>query len=316
MTRAGSRVLSVFTNALSARVLRTHTDGPLSPRELEEALGWAPQSSLRAAVAKLSDLGALARIDRSESSPGKTTELTVAGRELLPVSAELGRWLQGAPDGPIPLDDAAAQGIVRVLTTAWDAAIVRSLAERPQTLLELNAANAHLNYPALKRRLAKLRSTHLASPARTDAGMAYGASDWLRRAVVPFLLAARWEREHDASAEPISQVEIEAALLLALPLVDLSSTASGACALAVLMPDDRAGRRREVSGVSVEIVRGAITAYGVDAATAPPTWALGAIDAWLETLIDGNSSALRVGGAKPRLAQGLVNALHTDLYRS
>lgn len=316
MVRAGSRALSIFTNALNARVLHAHADGPLRPGELEEALGWAPQSSLRAAVGKLCDLGTLVRHGRAEGSAGAATELTAAGRELLPVADALEHWLQSAPGGPIPPDDAAAHGIVRTLTAAWDSTVVRALAERPLTLTELSAAISNLNYPALKRRLGKLRSTHLVTPMPTDNGTAYAASEWLRRAVIPLAVAGRWERKHDADAEPISRVEVEAAFLLALALVRLPTRATGACALAVLTSEDGPKSKRQVAGVAVEAKQGAIVSCKVATTTTQATWALGNIDAWLEVVIDGHPNALRVSGAKPQLARSIIKALHINLLRS
>ncbi|HXS48165.1 MAG TPA: hypothetical protein VN756_11985, partial [Solirubrobacterales bacterium] len=190
--RAGSRALSIFTNALNARVLHAHAEGPLIPAELEEALGWAPQSSLRATVGKMCEIGALSRVDGGTGLVGAAHELTAGGRELLPVADALEGWLADGPSGRTPLDDPAAHGLVRALTAGWDSTIVRALAERPQTLIELSAGINELNYPALKRRLVKLRSTHLVTPIVTEAGTAYAASEWLRRGIVPLTLAERW----------------------------------------------------------------------------------------------------------------------------
>lgn len=311
---AASRSLSVFTSALSARVLYAFVAGPLTSGELEESLGWAPQSSLRASIAKLTELGALART-AAEQPYGAPLELTPAGRELLPVAAALERWLAASPGGPISLEDPAAQGVVRVLTTGWDSGVVRALAERPQSLVELNSAISGLNYPALKRRLAKLRSTNLVVPARTASGSGYEASEWLRRAVVPLTLAGRWERRHDTGEQPIAHTEVEAAFMLALPIARLPARASGACALAVLTSEKRAKSKRSVAGVALELKEGEVVSCSTDAAGRQPTWALGTIDAWLEAVVDGRTDALRASGAKPTLARGIVKALHADLFR-
>lgn len=316
MVRAGSRALSIFTSTLNARVLHAHADRPLRIGELEQQLGWAPQSSLRAAIGKLCDLGALTRHEPGEGSSGAATELTAAGCELLPVAEALEHWLRLSPDGPVPLEDDAAHGIVRTLTAAWDSTVVRALAERPLTLTELSAGISDLNYPALKRRLAKLRSTHLVTPVLTESGSAYAATDWLRRAVVPLAVAGRWELEHDVDAEPISRIEVEAAFLLALPLVELSGRSTGACALAVLTSDDGASSKQQVAGVAVEVKQGTIVTCRMDTATTQPTWALGTADAWLEAVVDGNPNTLRISGAKPRLARSIVKALHAGLLRS
>lgn len=315
MVRAGSRTLSIFTNALNARVLHAHADGSRTPRELEETLGWAPQSSLRAAVAKLSALGAIDRAGGEGGSPGAPTELTAAGRELLPVASALEKWLQNAPGGPVPLEDPAAQGIVRVLTAGWDSTMIRALAEQPQSLIALSASISELNYPALKRRLGKLRTTRLIAPIEHEDGAAYVATDWLRQAVLPLTLAGRWERKHDHDAQPISQIEVEAAFLLALPLIELQGRSTGACALAVLMSEESRSKR-SLASVSVDVKQGAIASYDTNRGTNEPTWALGTIDAWLDALVEGRKGVLRIGGAKPRIAESIVKGLHIALFRS
>jgi DNA-binding HxlR family transcriptional regulator len=312
---AASRSLSIFTSALSARVLYAFAEGPLTSGELEETLGWAPQSSLRASIAKLIELGALARTATDQRSQGAPLELTEAGQELLPVVTALERWLADSPAGPISIEDPAAQGIVRTLTAGWDSTVVRVLAERPHSLIELSATISALNYPTLKRRLAKLRSTQLVVPVQTASGRAYEASEWLRRAVVPLTVAGRWERRHEAG-QPIAHTEVEAAFMLALPLARLPARASGTCGLAVLTSEEGDDSKRGVAGVALEVSEGEIVSCSADAAGGQPTWALGTVNAWHDALLDGRAGALRVSGAKPRLANGIVKALHTALFRA
>jgi len=318
VVRAGSRALSFFAHPLNARILRAHVAGPLRPGELDEAIGWAAQSSLRAAVGRMCEIGTLARVELDDPGLTVVTELTAAGRELLPVASALEQWLQQAPDGPVELDDPAAHGIVKVLTAGWDSAMVRALAERPMTLTELNDEIPHLTYPALKRRLAKLRATRLVSSAENGKAATHQATEWLRHAVVPLSVAGRWELLHDPAAKPISRVEVEAAFLLTLPLVDVpSKRLSGSCTLAVLVTEDDEPSAPEpsVAGVAVEVRRGAIVSYDpAGTSAAPMTWALGTPAAWFEALIAGCDESLRVSGAKPRLAKGIVDGLRETLF--
>lgn len=314
--RAGSKSLSIFSYSLNADVLRAHADGPLRSCELEEKIGWAPQSSLRSAAVKLCDIGALGRLGPLDGAQSAATELTEAGRELLPVAAVLERWLQLAPGGPLPLESAAARGIVRVLTAGWDSTMVRTMAERPLTLNEMSAGIPELSYPALKRRLAKLRSTRLVTPVSQDKGTAYSATDWLRLAVVPLAVAGQWERRHDPEAEPISRMEVEAAFLLTLPFVELAAGTSGSCTLAVLTSDDRLADDPEVAGVAVAVEDGKVASCASESSSTPTTWALGTTNAWLDAVIDGDAVGLRASGAKPSLAQEIVTSLHERLFRT
>ncbi|HEX8690621.1 MAG TPA: winged helix-turn-helix domain-containing protein, partial [Solirubrobacterales bacterium] len=234
--RVGSRALSVFTRVLNARILRAHVAGPLSSKQLEQELGWAPKASLRVATVGLCEVGALLRSEPHGARQGTVTELTPAGADLLALADVLERWLANSPFGPIPLPDTAARGAVRALAAGWDAAIVGAVAERPRTLAELSAEISGHSYPGLKRRLAKLRAANLVTlvPDGKRSPM-HAATQWLRCAVGPLSVAGRWELQHArASARPMTRREIEAKFLLALPLVELPEDTSGSCVLAAL----------------------------------------------------------------------------------
>jgi DNA-binding HxlR family transcriptional regulator len=305
----------MFGNPLNEHILQVHRGGPLSHRELEQSLGWAPQSSLRAAVTRLSAIGAIRRAETNMGSSASPTELTEAGWELLPIADALRQWLRDSAGDPVTLDDAPAQGILRVLAAGWDSMLIRALAERPLTLVELSAKISDHSYPALKRRLVKLRSTQLVTPVGTGNVTRYAVTGWLARAVVPLALAARWERVHDSQAQPISRVDMEAALLLALQAATLPAQCSGICALAVVTESDRAHETPRIAGVVIEAKKGEIVSRrtGAQVAGSQPTWVLGSIDAWLEALIDGTQQGLRYGGKKSRLATSVVRSLHTTV---
>jgi DNA-binding HxlR family transcriptional regulator len=312
--RAGSQALGVFAKQLTARVLRIHAEGPLCPSELEERIGWAPGTSLRTAAGTLRQLGALARVAPQNGGRATAVELTAAGRELLLVADALEHWLLSAPGGPIPLDSTAGRGTVKVLTAGWDSTIVMALAERPLSLTELNDAIVNTNYPALKRRISKLRSTSLISPIGKGKGTTYVATDWLRRAIAPIVIAGRWERKHDPGFERVTRGEAESAFMLTLPLVgELSSDASGTCALTVLAAEAGDGLPGEVGGVAVAVDEGKIAAFSPNTALAPTTWALGTADAWFEAVIEGHPEALDIRGSQPELPLGIVEAIHTIL---
>jgi hypothetical protein len=110
-------------------------------------------------------------------------------------------------------------------------------------------------------------------------------------------------------------MDVVAAFMLALPLVQLSAGADGACALAVLSLDERNDSKRSVAGVALELREGEVVSCSADAAGEQPTWALGTVDTWLEALAGGHASSLRVSGAKPSLPGDIVKALHDDLFR-
>lgn len=309
--RAGSRALSIFTYTLNAGVLRAHADGPLRSCELEDAIGWAPSSSLRAAVSNLCERDALTKIELGDAC---ATELTRAGRKLLPVANALELWLRRAPGGPVALDHPAANGIVRVLTSGWDSAVVRTIAERPLSLAELSACLPRLSYPSLKRRLAKLRKIGLVTPVGNGRVAAYEPGRWLRQAIAPLAIASRWELRNTDIAEPITKTEVEASFMLVLPLITFPAHVGGTCTLAVMTGDGEGEAGVDVTGVRVEVRNGEIVSFAYDSTTKPATWALGSGQDWLEATIDGNCLPLRLGGAKPELAAGLAEGIHDALF--
>jgi len=315
--RAGSRGLSIFTYALNARILRAHADRELRSSDLEEIIGWAPQTSLRAAVSNLCDLNVLVKQESDGTSKFVSTELTAAGHDLLLVADRLERWLMGAPFGAIALDSAAAAGAVRALIAGWDAKVIRVLAERPLTLTELSAEIEEVSYPAIERRLARLRSTNLIRPIESKGkGKPYAVTDWLRHSIGPLSAAGRWERRHMPNeAAPISGMEVEAAFLLSVPLVEFSLDSTGTCALAVLTsPGVDDGEEREVAGITLGVKEGKVVSCVSAAASQPTTWALGTSDDWLDAVIDGRFDALRVRGANPDLAHHIVRDFHEVLF--
>jgi len=313
--RAGSRTLSIFSYALSADVLCAHAAGRLRSPELEQAIGWAPPSSLRAAAGKMVALGLLSRVEPGRASPAATTELTAAGGELLPVVDVLERWLLEAPGGPVGLDDSAARGTVRALTDGWDSTMIRAIAERPLGLAELQLAVQDLSYAAVKRRLAKLRSTGLAVRAGAGGASTYEATDWLRRAVAPLATAGRWESTHDSEAEPVTPFEVEAAFLLALPLVELPHKAAGRCTLAVVL-DEAPSDDVDVAGFVVTVECGRVVSCEPADDAAPTTWVLGRTEAWFRAVLEGDLAELRVNGLQTGLAEALAGGINRALFRT
>lgn len=312
--RAGSKVLAGFAHPLYITILRAHADGPLRSAELGESVSWAAQSSLRVAVADLCRAGTLERQEPARGQRGAVTALTAAGQAILPLADSVERWLGHAPQGGLQLGDAAARGIIRVLTTGWDSLLVRAIAERPLTLNELSAGIPELSYPALKRRLAKLRSTHLVKRVDRDNTAAYEATDWLRLAIVPLAVGARWEQEHDPEGEPISKAEVEAAFLLTLPFVPIPPQMTGTCTLAALTAREAGVAASRVAGVTAELEAGRVISCRPGDGSTPGTWALGTTEAWLDAVIGGDDTGLRIGGDQPLLARAIVSGLHTTLF--
>jgi DNA-binding HxlR family transcriptional regulator len=315
--RAGSRVLSLFANPLTARILRAHTDGPLRLSALHRQIGWSPHTTLRAAVNNLCEVGALEKGANGGTRPSAATGLTPAGEEMIEVADAIDHWLAAAPAGPIPPNSDEAKGAIKALAGGWNSTLMRALATHPSTLTGLDKAIPDVSYPSLERRLARMRATgQIEAVEAEDRGTPYIVTDWSRLAVGPLCVAGRCERRHmpDETA-PITDVEVEASFMLTLPLTRLPETDTGTCMLAVQTAGNGSQESgRNLAGVTVEVQRGEVVSCATRIDPGPPTWALGTAETWLDVAIDGNLGELRFGGSRPQLAADLVNAVHFALF--
>lgn len=313
--RAGARVLSVFANPLSSEVLRAHADGPQRLGGIRQQVSWAAEATIRGTLGTLRDLGALEKRRSEQAQNAVATALTPAGEEMLTVSQTLETWLSRCPQGPIALGDGQARVAVKALTEGWSSTLIRALALSPCSLTELSSLITDVSYPALERRISWMRASGQISPLpKEPRGTPYVPTDWLRGAVAPLCVAGRCERRHMDEAPPITDVEIEAAFLLALPLVRLPRGVQGTCLLASRADaengDDQA---LSLAGTAVKVSGGEIVDCSIDV-DEPTTWAIGTSDAWLDAVIDGGIDNLRIGGADSHLASELVQGLNLALF--
>jgi DNA-binding HxlR family transcriptional regulator len=227
------------------------------------------------------------------------------------------RWLAFSPTGPIPPDSDAAKGAVKALSGGWSSTLMRALANRPFTLTELDRLIPDISYPSLERRLVSMRAAGQIEPLEAEGrGTPYVVTEWLRRSIAPLCAAGRCERRHlDADTALITDVEVEAAFMLAMPLASMPPNATGTCMLAVQTgPNGCNDSGHDLSGVTVELEHGEVASCTPTVDQSPPTWALGTAEDWLDVVIDGDLAALRLGGARPELALSMVNGLHVALF--
>jgi DNA-binding HxlR family transcriptional regulator len=282
---------------------------PRSLADLRPALGSPPETTARGYLRSLA-AAAVVEKRRHRGFPGSVDYcLTPAGRDLVPVAETLAAWLAASPEGQLPLGGAAARAAIAALVEAWRTGIVRALASTPVSLAELDGAIAGLGYPALKRRLASLRRLGL---ARAEAGSAqrtaFAAGEWLRLAVAPLLSAARWEARWSPEPAPVAARDVEAYLLLALPLLRLPGQVSGACQLIVRMAGGT------LAAVTAEVRRGVVSR--VPEPTSPPAARVGGtLGDWAAAILDRDPRGLEFAG-ETRLAAGLVDELQRNLRPS
>jgi DNA-binding HxlR family transcriptional regulator len=292
--RAAGVALQILAAPLNVDILASLTRGPKRLLDLRQAVGSPPETTVRLYVRTLSEQGIIERCRLSEFPRSTAYELTHAGRGLLQIADVLEEWLEMAPGGPIRLGTTASKSAIKALTEGCSTNIVRAIAARRLSLIELSEVIPKINYPTLARRLEAMRLAGLVE-AHPDGrhGTPYAATDWLRRAVIPAATAAVWEQRHgSADAPPIARLAVEAAFLLALPLLRMPSTFSGKCRLAVELQKGNPA----VAGVLVRVDKGAVVSCSLRLDGEVEGWASGSSDLWVARMSGRDDLPLELGG--------------------
>jgi DNA-binding HxlR family transcriptional regulator len=310
--RTGTRVLTLLAVPLNALVLNELARGPRRLVELRRET-TSPQTTLRARLRELSDVGAIAKRRLHPFPSVREYVLTNGpGTDLRFVVATLEAWLSSAPGKPLRLGSEEARAAVKALVEGWSSTILRALAPGPLTLAELDAAIESLSYQSLERRLTALRLAGLVE-GRGGQGKStpYEATEWLRQGTGPLAAAIRWERKHLAEVTaPVMPVDAETGLLLSMPLLSLPAEVSGSCRLGVEFPE---GDERRLVGVTVRVEGGRVVSCTTRLDSSPAAWATGSPAAWLRGTIEADPHRLDLGGNQ-RLVLAVVDGLNRALF--
>ena len=301
--------MSLLSAPLNVHILRALATEPKGLTDLRRAVGSPPQSTMRVYARALNEIGVLER-RRREGFPGSADyEITSTGSSLLRVGDILQEWLQVAPDGPIQLGSPAAKSAIKALVEGWSSNIVRALAAKPLSLTELNRLIPKISYPTLERRLGGMRLVGLVKPhPGMGRGTPYTSTPWLRRAVVPLASAAGWERRHIPGAvAPIGRLDVEAAFLLPIPMMELPSTASGRCRLAV---EVQGGSTPLFAGVLLDLQGGRVVSCTSRLEGEVEAWAAGKPSAWLRRMEGDRDGGLAIGG-DAHLAEAVTESIRS-----
>jgi DNA-binding HxlR family transcriptional regulator len=262
---------------------------------------------MRLYLRALSEIGAVERCPRGEFPTSVDYEITAVGHALLEVGDSVQAWLQSAPSGPRELGGTAARSSIKALVEGWTSHIIGLLAAHPLSLTELNSLIPQISYPSLERRLAAMRECDLIELQR-DAGRLrpYKVTRWLRQAIVPITNAIAWERTHAPDKTTrIGRLDIEAAFLLAIPLLDLPAEITGTCRLAVEVHD---GNSPGFAGVLVRIEAGKVTSCVAGLEGEAEASASGSPLTWLRQMRLNRDRELELGGDRI-LARAVIEAL-------
>jgi len=309
--RSGAQTLLLLAAPLNLPILRALAEGPKRQVELRYETGYPAQTTLRAQLRRLAEIEAIEGQRRNRFPGMLEYELTANGRELLLVAVTLERWLEKAPGGPLPLGANAAKAAIKALAEGWSTTMLRAVAARPMSLTELDRVIGSLSYPSLERRLSALRLAGLVeSQAGNGRGTPYSPTGWLRHGMAPLIAAARWERRRRSRlTAPVGPIDVEATMLLALPLLSLPPELSGTCRMAAEVPN----ADRRLAGTIVEVEGGAVASCSTSMRGNPGAWALGSVPAWLSAMIESDLSGLELGGDY-ELARALIDGLHRSLF--
>lgn len=310
--RAGTQALTLLSTPIVAGVLEALAAESRPLAELSRQVGSPPQTTMRGYLRTLTDTGVVTK-RRENDFPGTLTfELTPVGHDLWTVTEVLRAWLALAPHGPVQLGSIAAKSAVKALVEGWATSIMRALAARPLSLTELSAVIPGIRYPSLERRIRMMRMVGQIEKAPGGGpGTPYAATEWLSLAIAPLAAAARWERIHVPSATaPISRLDVEAALLLTIPLLKLRPDLSGACRLVVEL---QAGDSDRLGGVLVNVEEGRISSCATQLRAEADAWASGSVNSWLRTVIERDTHGLEIGG-DCGLARALLDGLYETLF--
>jgi DNA-binding HxlR family transcriptional regulator len=298
----GERTLRVLAAGCTLAVLDELALGTARPVELGRRLPESAHSAIMRALAGLASLDAVSR-RRHGGVPHRTTyTLTLAGLQLLDLTAAAARWEsryppaggEQAPPGAWPL---------RLLGDAHARAILLALAERELTLPELHGAwSSQLGRSALRKRLAALTGNGTVRRARSSGATRYELDPRARALTRTALLAGRWELTHARPRDARPAADLESAFRMILPALRIDPASRGRCRLILDAPGAR-------SALLLAADRGRL----------PPLCAAGAAEAqlsaspreWCRALLDGAGALETVGNR--RLADEVLAAITATL---
>ena len=309
--RTGAYALSLLAAPINVQVVTALDGEPKSLVDLRRGAGSPPPTTFRGHLKTLVEIGVLER-HSDGGSGGSVYGLRESGRELLSVAATLNAWLTEAPDGAVTLGSAAAKSAVKAAAEGWSTGIMRALASKPLTLTELDRLITDVTYPSLERRLEAMRlAGQIEAVPSKGRGTPYMVTEWLRKAIAPLIAGVHWERTHlPERTAPVTRVDVEAAFMIVIPMLDLPRDVSGTSRLAVQL---NGGGGQRLAGVMVEVEKGQIGNCTSRLEGKPEASGVGSATAWIRAVTDPDPERLAIDGDH-RLAGALVDGLHAVLF--
>jgi hypothetical protein len=240
-----------------------------------------------------------------------TLRASPAGEELLFVAFILERWLNNCPGGAVKLGPDAGPPLSALLS-GWSSTVIHALAAEPLSVAEAAEVIGTLSYGVVEERIEGMEKTgQLEVLIGEDGEERYAVTDWLREGIAPLAAAARMERRFPpGDTAPIAALDVEAAFLLTLPLLELPAELSGSCSLAVDLDE---GVIPSPTGATTLVERGQILSCEARLDDEADSWAAASAGDWLDTVIEPDAKLVRSGGER-RLPRSLLYELHQRLF--
>jgi hypothetical protein len=247
----------------------------------------------------------------SPIGPDTMLQPTPAGREVPFVGAVLQHWLDLRPYGPVELGPEAAPSLSALLI-GWTSTALHALAAQPLTAAEVCEAIQVLDLETVEARIDSMEEAGMLEVLESEDGEErFAATEWLRMGIAPLAAAARLELRHPpGDTAPIAALDVEAAFLLTLPLLELPPELSGSCSLAVELEESVSG---SPTGVTVRVEKGEVVSCEVGLDEETDARASASAADWLDTVIEPDAKLVEIEG-ESRVARTLLHELHQTLF--
>jgi DNA-binding HxlR family transcriptional regulator len=235
----GVAVLKLLAEKWMVAVLRGLADGALRPAELERALPGAGHSMVIRRLRQLLDWGLVTCEHRPGVPPhannGGTPHeahynLTDAGRALLDVTAEAGRWDQAWCSQDERLESGGALAI-KLTADEHTRKIGLLLADGPLSTKDLDRRAPDLCRSALRRRLRELVLAGLLERRTPGRDSLYEMTARARHLAHVAMLAGRWEWEWSRPENPVPGRDLSKLLHMLAPVARIPEPIAGVCQL-------------------------------------------------------------------------------------
>lgn len=247
-----------------------------------------------------------------EWSPNQIARILPSGKEVLFISFVIEQWLQKAPGGPMDIEGPEAKAAIPALAAGWSSTVVHALAAQPRTVTELGRTIDDLGPAALRHQLDAMQAVGLIEASAGDGeGTVYRITDWLRAAIAPLIVGARFEHRYAPTETPaIAPLDVDAGFLMGLPLLGLPADTNGLCRMTINVP---VHGDPVPAGAMARVEHGRIASISTELQDEADASLEGPPMAWLDAVIDPLASRLYPEGDED-LAATLLVGLHEVLF--